>query len=167
MKRILLVCTGNTCRSPMAEALAKPLLKQLDLDLVVSSAGTYAVPGDLASEAAIEVLGEEGLDLAAHRARALTPEMVEEADLIITMTWRNREHVLGIAPWAEKKMYLLKELAEKGLHGAGTNRGKDRKTWDITDPLGSPVTVYREVKGELKRCLLKALKHIKEQEGLG
>lgn len=172
MKRIVLVCTGNTCRSPMAEGLSKVILEQLQLPAEVLSAGTYAMAGNLASEAAIEVLRDEGLDISNHRARPLTPELLAQADLILAMTRMQRQQILQLFPQAEEKVYILKELAEKGLRRpdqaaadlADAPEEESPGRWDIPDPLGYPASVYREVMQELKVNLYKAFKHLKEQE---
>ncbi len=109
MKRILLVCTGNICRSPMAEIVMRRDFEQRDGDVEVVSAGTGAWDGASASEGAYLVALENGLDLSNHRARLLTREVVEHSDLILTMARHHRVRVEELA--GEGKTYLLGEYA--------------------------------------------------------
>lgn len=114
-QNILFVCTGNTCRSSMAEALAKYYLSNKgkdEVNIAVHSAGTGAVDDDLASYESRKVMSELKIDLEKHRAKLLTPALIEEADLILTMTKRHKEHIVCVAPQARGKVYLLKEYAE-------------------------------------------------------
>lgn len=113
MKTILLVCTGNTCRSIMAQALAEKLAKDWDLaaQFKILSAGTAAYPGAPASPQAVEVLREEGIDLQNHRASQVKPEQVKEADLILTMTSGHKEQLVRMVPEAKDKIFTLKEFA--------------------------------------------------------
>ena len=96
--QILFVCTGNTCRSSMAEALFKDMIKKHYpdklKDIKVMSAGVAARDGDKASPNAIRAMEELGIDLAFHSATQLTAELISEADLILTMTQRHRDMVL-------------------------------------------------------------------------
>ncbi len=108
MKRILFVCTGNICRSPLAEALLKRALHERAVeDVSVESAGTGAWDGAPASEGAYLVALERGLDLSGHRARLLTREIVEDAAMILTMArhHRARVHELG----GEGRVHVLGE----------------------------------------------------------
>lgn len=142
---ILFVCTGNTCRSSMAEALARHLLGEWgEEDVEVSSAGVFALPNAPATEEAVQALAEEGIDLGGHRARLLTAAMVHEADLVLTMTGGHKRYVLELAPEAKGKVFTLAEYAGVGA--------------DLPDPLGRPLAVYRRYAGELRWLLTHALR---------
>jgi len=109
LKTILFVCTGNTCRSSMAEAIFKDRIRNLNLDIEVISAGTAVFRKSKASNHAIHVMDEKGIDLSSHRSRAVSPEMIDRADLILTMTQEHKKAVLEIAPRAAEKVFTLKE----------------------------------------------------------
>lgn len=147
-KKILFVCTGNTCRSSMAEAIARKALKDRKKDgqILVSSAGTAALPNAQAAEQAVAVMEEMGIDLRAHKATLLTPEMVKEADLVLTMTRAHKEQVKKLAPGAGEKVFTLAEFA-----GAGA---------DILDPIGCHLDVYRQCAAELRYLIGLALDKI-------
>lgn len=116
MCTILFVCTGNTCRSSMAAALARKYLQERGAlgKWQVTSAGLAAAEGAPPTPEAVDAVAELGADLTGHRARRLTPEMVEQADLILTMTREHNQAVLRQVPQAEGKVYTLKEFA-RGL----------------------------------------------------
>ncbi|MGE0441484.1 MAG: low molecular weight protein arginine phosphatase [Gemmatimonadales bacterium] len=131
MTRVLFVCTGNTCRSPMAEAMLRRGLETAGKpDVAVASAGTGAWEGAPASEGSYLVSLEHDLDLSAHRARLLTRAVVDEADLILTMSRTHLARVRELGGGA--RAHLLGEYA--GLSGAGA---------DITDPFGGDLEDYR------------------------
>lgn len=155
-KKILFVCTGNTCRSTMAHGLALELIKELAeaKDLLINSAGTHAYIGAPASMGAIQALAEQGIDFRAHRATTLTKELVQEADLILVMTTNHKNYILDWVPEAAPKVFLLKEFAlgkfEQGKTG----------NFSIGDPFGQPIEVYRSVAEELKELVFLALTRI-------
>ena len=154
MTNILIVCTGNTCRSPLAEALLRQRLAERRVEGVhVGSAGTGAWDGAPASEGAYLVGLEHGLDLSAHRARLLTREIAEAADLILTMAGHHRARVeqLGIA----SRTHLLGEYA-----------GRTGPEAEIRDPFGGDLEGYRETYTELEGLLDAVLERL-EREHLG
>ncbi|MGB1925090.1 MAG: Sua5/YciO/YrdC/YwlC family protein [Rubripirellula sp.] len=137
---IVLVCTGNTCRSPMAETLLREhfRLKFGREDLVrVLSAGVAAADGFGASSQAVEVMGQRGLDLTGHSSRCLDDELINVADVILTMTRGHRSAILAAWPELESRVQTLR-----------------RDGGDISDPVGMPVEVYKscaeQINGELQ-----------------
>ena len=135
--RVILVCTGNTCRSPLAEALLRKALAARGANgIEVASAGTGAWEGAPASEAAYLVGLEHGLDLSGHRARLITGELIRSADLILTMARHHRARVLELGGGSQ--VHLLGEFA-----------GRSGSAAEVADPYGADLEVYRETRDEL------------------
>ena len=154
-KRILFVCTGNICRSPLAAALLQRALAQRGIDgLEVASAGTGAWDGAPVSEGAYLVGLERGLDLSAHRARLLTRELVDQADLILTMARHHRARV--DEPGGESHVFVLGEYA-----------GREGDAAEVSDPFGGDLEVYRDTCVELEALIDAAVERIVKEFASG
>ncbi len=137
--RLLFVCTGNTCRSPLAEGIAKRLIADRRLTgFEVSSAGTSAWPDAPASDGALLVALEHGVDLGDHRARQLSPEIVAGADLIFAMGPHHLDRVEALR--GSDRSWLLTAYA------SGSKIGRP-----VSDPFGGDLDVYRSTFDELER----------------
>ena len=152
--RIIIVCSGNTCRSPLAEVmLREKLVRDGVTNVDVSSAGVAAWAGTPASEGSYLVALERGLDLSAHRARVLTEAMVERADLILTMSEAHAQRV-----------DLLGGIRKTSTLGAYA--GNPRGIRDVPDPMGSDVAMYRSTADILDEMVEAAVIRIaREKDG--
>ncbi|MFN2744609.1 MULTISPECIES: low molecular weight protein arginine phosphatase [Bacillus] len=138
---ILFVCTGNTCRSPMAEALFKSAASQKNLDVSVKSAGLFAPENGKASLYAVEALFEKNIALN-HSSARLSREKVEWADLVLTMTEQHKLLARQEYSGSKDKIFTLKEYI-KG------------ETGDIADPFGGSLSDYQKTRDELEGLLKK------------
>lgn len=152
-KIILFVCTGNSCRSVIAEALFKKMLreagelhpsgKDMFSNIEVLSAGVAPLPGMNLPPGTSKVLQEAGIDVSGHKATSLTRKLAKRSSLIVAMEKRHKEEILDMAPECREKTVLLRQFGQ----------GTDKDGLDIADPIGHSLDVYRECAGEIKESL--------------
>lgn len=142
MKKIGFICTGNSCRSPMAECYFKSIIAE-NLKTSVFSAGTACASGWNASHEAIEIMDRLNLDLRSHKSMPLSNEMVETTDMLIVMTNMHKEVIVSRWPEASKKVYLLREFEENS----------NINDQEIMDPVGFPVEIYEKCFDLMKKPL--------------
>jgi low molecular weight protein-tyrosine phosphatase len=169
MASILVVCTGNVCRSPIAEGmLGAALVRRVGDDAPeVRSAGTIGWEGTGAMPESIEAAAERGIDIRAHVARRLTPAFLDHTDLILAMAQEHREEIDRLRPEVSERTFTLKELtrlveelpepsdrdltarvrAASALRGTGFEGNELDE--DVSDPLGLPLESYRAIAWEL------------------
>ncbi len=141
MKNIIFVCTGNTCRSPMAEGLMKKFLSEKNIgDVDIFSRGISVFDGSHASENSVLAIKKYGVDLSSHRAKLLTFEEINSADLILTMSEGHKNAILSSFPEYKEKIFTIYKFAFN----------EDR---DISDPFGGSIEVYEKCLDEIYKCL--------------
>jgi protein-tyrosine phosphatase len=172
MLDVLIVCTANQCRSPLAEAILSRRLSDEGAVARVHSAGLYE-SGWPATEEAREVAAGAGLDLTGHQSTQVTAEMVRSADLVVTMARAHARHVTALAPERSGRVFPLKELVRRAEAEAPPpagrslgdwlvvlKEGQGRQAWladdadeDVADPVGLGLDAYRRTFAELDGLL--------------
>lgn len=143
IRRIIVLCTGNICRSPMGEALLRERL--IGRDFVVASAGTGALAGASADEFAQQVMRQHGIDIASHRARQATLKLLSDADLILTMDATHGQWVDGGFPQLRGRVHKLL---------------KWRDNRDVADPYQLPLDAFEQAYADISSGIGDWLKHL-------
>ena len=143
IRNILFVCAGNICRSPMAEWQLKALLWENPITgMQVGSAGLIALPGNSASFNAVRVARENSISLEEHKARLITAELIDNADLVLVMESHQGHELIADHPQASEKILLLRHFARYGSRERG-----------ISDPYGRNLEAYRFCFEDIKECV--------------
>ena len=151
-RRILFVCSGNQCRSPMAAKMFEKILKrELVEGIEVSSAGTLALNGDTVGEATKEVASSIGIDLSEHTSRPVTAELIRNSDLILVMEEIHKASILGLCPDLDDRVRLLRSFAPHSQPGE-----------EIYDPIGLPPLALRTCFAQILESLEGLVKTIKD-----
>lgn len=154
VKSVLMVCTGNTCRSAMAEGLLRKWLKDHNCGgIKIASAGIATIAGMMASSNAVEVMKREHVDISSHRAQVVSGHLIKEFDLILCMEPVHIQTIKELLPEAEERVHLLLEYAYEG------EAEKPKNLW-VTDPIGKPKEVYESVLMTLKDAIERVGKKI-------
>ncbi|MFH1146504.1 MAG: hypothetical protein V1736_02205 [Pseudomonadota bacterium] len=151
IKTVLFVCTGNICRSPAAERVFQNAISDL-ADFRVHSAGTHAREGNQATESMIIACREEDFDLTGHRAKKLTPEMIREAEIVLTMERLHTEYVLSLDLESLEKTFNLAWFAGYPLY-----------TDSIPDPYGCSLREYRRCLSIISQCVTNLCERITDR----
>lgn len=153
MKTFLFICTGNICRSPMAEALFRHAT-QGRTDYRAISAGLGAVDGQPPSTYSVQAMKELGVDISKQRSRMLTAEMVKQADYILGMTHSHVDTVMLLYPQAAEKTFLLREFDDT----------LDPFEKDISDPIGGSYAVYEHCRDQIEQGIASLVRFIEQGE---
>lgn len=149
MKKIMFICTGNICRSAMADGLMKKLVKDNNKEIAVYSCGIFAEDGDMPTFNAIEAIKEYDVDLKLHRATNIRNSKIEDMDIILCATVSHKNNVINMYPNLKDKIFTIKEYADY-----------DKNDLDIPDPWGYDIETYKFCAITISKCLNKIIDKI-------
>ena len=148
--KIMFVCTGNICRSAMADKMLAKRVAEEKLNIEVYSAGTFAENGDYPTVEAIEAMEEYGVDLKLHRATNIRKSNIAEMDLVLCATTNHKNMVLQLYPNLVGQVYTMKEYVGETADGI-----------NISDPWGYDLAVYRKCAAEIEKITQKIVDKMK------
>ncbi|MDH4410249.1 MAG: low molecular weight protein arginine phosphatase [Verrucomicrobiales bacterium] len=146
--RVLFVCTGNVCRSPMAEGFLRHMAKEAGVEIEVGSAGLGAMEDLAPSRNSVTAMREDGIDISKQRSRMLTPEMVEDYTHIFGLGSGHVETIHGYFPEAQEKTFVLREFVADGLD------------IEVPDPIGGDLDEYRLTRNLIKEAMPSILRFV-------
>lgn len=146
--RVLFVCTGNVCRSPMAEGFLRRMAEEAGAGIEVGSAGLGAMEGMAPSRHSVVAMDEEEIDISSQRSRMLTPEMVESYTHIFGLGSGHVEAIRSYFPEAAEKTFVLREFVSNGLD------------LEVPDPIGGDLDEYRLTRNLLKEAMPTVLRFV-------
>ncbi len=148
-KTVLFVCTGNSCRSVMAQYLLRKKLGELGRkDVEVLSAGIMRGQGMPASLETVELLKQEGIDAYSHRSQPVTLDLLHKADLVLVMERLHENHLLQMYPQVKNRLYLVREFVDGSSAAA---------SMDVPDPIGKSIEYYRQTFALIKQAVEKVV----------
>src|SRR3954451_4548271 len=156
MKTVLFICTGNVCRSPMAEGIFRRAVQGRG-DYRIFSAGLGAMEGQPPSPYGVQAVRELGIDISNQRSRMLTPELVQQADYIFGMTHSHIDTVMMLYPQAAEKTFLLREFDDT----------LDFFEKDISDPIGGSYEIYLTCRDQIEQGIPSILRFIEQGDAAG